>query len=128
MNNHRSKCIFFAHQYLYRTESLVILFPASGGRGEYIYANGNGKLTDFGTIKCANAYAMIFENNAVEIIPVPFTKAETITIDLTKFPVKTGSTLVLLDKDRKEISRTAISGKMLKIAVDGKAFSYKITQ
>ena len=95
---------------------------------EYIYANGNGKLTDFGAIKCANAYAMIFENNAVEIIPVPFTKAETITIDLTKIPVKTGSTLVLLDKDRKEISRTAISSKTLQIAVDGKAFSYKITQ
>lgn len=94
---------------------------------EYIYVNGNGVRTDFGAVKCANAYALLFENNAIEIIPVPFTKAETIEIDLSKLPVKAGNTLQSLALDKSVLSQTKITSGKLTIKVDGKAFSYKIT-
>ena len=95
---------------------------------EYIYVNGNGVETSFGAVKCANAYALLFENNAVEVIPVPFTKAETISIDLSKLPLKAAKTLVTLDVNGKAIKSMPINGKTLEIKIDGKAFSYKITQ
>ena len=95
---------------------------------EYIYVNGNGVATSFGAVKCANAYALLFENNAVEIIPVPFAKAETILIDLSKLPIKSAKKLVTLDVNGNEIKSMPVSGNKLEIKVDGKAFSYKITQ
>ena len=93
---------------------------------EYIYVNGNGVKTDFGAVKCANAYALLFENNAIEIIPVPFVKAETVEIDLAKLPVKAGSTLQSLAQDKSIIKQEKISSGRLSIKIDGKAFSYKI--
>ena len=93
---------------------------------EYIYVNGNGKVNDFGSVVCANAYALLFENDAVEIIPVPFTKAETITIKLDQLPVKTPRILVKLAQDKKVIAEEKINGNTLELKVDGKAFSYII--
>ena len=75
-----------------------------------------------------NPYTLLFENNAIEIIPVPFTKAETIEIDLSKLPVKAGNTLRSLALDKSVLSQTKIASGKLTIKVDGKAFSYKITK
>ena len=91
---------------------------------EYIYVNGNGIVTDFGAVKCANAYALLFENNAVEIIPVPFVKAETITVDLSKLPVKAVKKLIRLDQDKKVLGEEKIASGKLSIKVDKKTFSY----
>ena len=95
---------------------------------EYVYVNGNGQTTDFGVVKCANAYALLFENNAIEIIPVPFAKAETISIDLSKLPVKAGKTLVKLDVNNKEISREEVKleNGLLKLNINKNVFSYKV--
>ncbi|MBE6379656.1 MAG: LamG domain-containing protein [Lentisphaerae bacterium] len=95
---------------------------------EYVYVNGNGQTTDFGVVKCANAYALLFENNAVEIIPVPFAKAETISIDLSKLPVKAGKTLVKLDVNNKEISREEVKleNGLLKLNINKNVFSFKL--
>ena len=50
--------------------------------GDHIYGNGNGALRNWGLFEAENAYAAIRENNAVELIVVPFKKAEKVTVDL----------------------------------------------
>ena len=86
-------------------------------------------MTDFGTIKCKNAYAALFENDRLEIIPVPFIKPETIELDLSKIPFKNAQTLQKLDRHGKVISQEVLpvdNSETLQLNIDGSCFSYKI--
>ena len=95
---------------------------------EYIYADGNGKIYDFGAVKCGQSYALLFENNICELIPMPVRKAEKIYLDCNIAQLKGRKSIVALDKQRNELWRKdvkIVDGK-LEIAIDGKIFSYKI--
>ena len=95
---------------------------------EYIYANGNGKTHDFGAIKCAGNYALLFENNACELIPLPVRKNEKVYLNSNIPQLRGSTTIVALDKQRKELWKKEINAVdgVFEITVDGKAFSYKI--
>ncbi len=93
---------------------------------EYLFANGNGVPTDFGPIRCAGAYAILFENGAREIIPLPGSRPETVSIDLRQLPGGDFTQIVALDGHRKELSRTSVtlsSGKLVLKTAPG-VFSY----
>ncbi len=66
--------------------------------GDHIYGNGNGALRNWGLFEAENAYAAIRENNAVELIVVPFKKAEKVTVDLDQPYLKGKKRVTALDE------------------------------
>ena len=84
----------------------------------YTYMNGNGVKTAFPEMTVAGPYMLRKIDNAYQLIPEPFVKAE--TIENVKF-----STVQPLDIDRKAIGENQ-AVKDGKIAITAEPFSYRL--
>lgn len=95
---------------------------------EYLFAGGNGQPYDFGTIRCAHAYAVFREDGAWRVIPTPFMGEEEIRISTAALPVSPGAMLEKLDVDAKVIAREPVrieDGKVI-IPIEKGVFGYRI--
>ena len=94
------------------------------------YRDGNA---DMGAIRAKHAYILKKSDKVLVLTPAPFQAAENVVLDLTRLPgwEKTAEiTVEAQDIAGKSLGRNTLSAKggKAELAVDGKAFRYRITR
>jgi hypothetical protein len=82
---------------------------------EYLFFNGNGVKTTFPGANAINAYAVNWEDDCVNVIPLPFVSEETIEVDLAFLPFAPGETIELIDGQGKVVGSEALKTQTGKI-------------